>query len=208
MGNAKVSTNFSGARYSDRGLSTKTSHVLEKMDGNTAFTNPTPTLAEIADANTAYITALGKVEYGTKEDTVIKNNLRATLIVLLKLLADYVQTTSQGDEAIILSSGLDVNKKHSKVGMLEKPVNFTVKPGKNKATVLVSWYKIHSAKYYEIEFTEAPITPTSIWRQRTTTKIKTELDGFVSGVEYAYRMCAVCTHPARVWSDTIYSFVL
>jgi len=208
MGDAKVSTNFSTGKYTDTGLSTKTSYVVEKMTGSTSFANPTPPLKEVTDANNAYIGALGKVEYGSKEDTVIKNNLRAALVVLLKLLADYVQTTSNGDEAIILSSGFDVNRKPSTVGILDKPVNFSVKPGKNKGSMTVGCDKVDSANYYEIEYTEAPVTATSVWRQHTSTKSKTDMDGFISGVEYAYRMCGAGSNPARVWSDIIYSFVL
>ncbi|MDR3652751.1 MAG: hypothetical protein P4L34_07260 [Paludibacter sp.] len=208
MGDAKVSTNFSTGKYTDTGLSTKTSYVVEKMTGNTLFATPTPSLKEITDANTNYMAALGKVQYGSKEDTVIKNNLRAALVVLLKQLADYVQTTSNGDEAVILSSGLDITKKPTTVGVLDKPVNFTVKPGKNKSTIMASCDKVDSANYYEVEFTETPVTATSVWRQRTSTKSKMDIDGFISGVEYAFRMCGAGSNPARVWSDIINSFIL
>ena len=208
MGDAKVSTNFSTSKYTDAGISTKATFIVEKMTGNTAFVTPTPSLTEVTTANTKYIAALGTVEYGSKEDTVIKNNLRAALTVLLKDLADYVQTTSDGDEAIILSSGFDVNKKPGTVGVLDKPTNFVINPGKNKGSVNASCDKVELAKFYEVEFTETPVTASSIWRQRSSTKSKTDLDGFTSGVEYAFRMCGAGSNPTRVWSEIIITYVL
>ena len=208
MGNSKVSKDFSTSRYTDWGLSNKTNYIVDKMTGNAVFATPAPPLKDVKDANNDYITALGKVEYGTKEDTVIKNNLRAALIVLLKLLADYVQTTSNGDEAIILSSGFDLTKKPAAVGVLDKPTNFVINPGKNKGSVNASCDKVELAKFYEVEFTETPVTPTSVWRQRSSTKSKTDLDGFTSGVEYAFRMCGAGSNPTRVWSEIVITYVL
>ena len=208
MGDAKVSTGFSGSKYSDKGLSTKATYIVEKMTGNTSFVTPDPALSEVTAANTKYIAALGKAEYGTKEDTVIKNNLRIELAALLKQLAEYVQTTSDGDEAIILSSGFDLTKKPATVGVLDKPVNFTIKPGKNKGSINASCDKVESANFYEIAYTETPVTATSIWRQYSSTKSKADVNGFTSGVEYAFRMCGAGSNPARVWSEIINSFVL
>lgn len=119
-----------------------------------------------------------------------------------------MQTTSDGDEAIILSSGFDVNKKPKTVGVLDKPVNFVVKPGKNRGSINASCDKVESANFYELEFTETPVTASSIWRQRSFTKSKGDIDGFTSGVEYAFRMCGAGSNPTRVWSDIITSFVL
>ena len=154
MGEARVSINFSAGKFTDTGLSTKTNSILDKMDGSTVFVTPSPTLKEVDETNQKYIVALGKVENGTKEATVIKNDLRAILEGLLKQLAEYVQTISKGDEATILSSGFDITRKPGAVGMLAKPSNFTVKPGKNKSSVIAGCDKVDSASYYEIEYTE------------------------------------------------------
>ena len=181
MGNSKISKDFSTSKYTDAGISTKTTYIVDQMTDNTKFAEPSPTLKVVTDANNEYIASLGKVEYGSKADTVIKNNLRAALIVLLKQLADYVQTTSNGDEAIILSSGFDVNKKPAMVGQLDKPAGFTVKPGKNKGSVIASCNAVNNANFYEFEYMELPATPNSMWIQKTCTKSKLEIDGLISG---------------------------
>jgi len=208
MGNSKVSKDFSTGKYTDAGLSSKTNFIVDQMTGNSQFATPTPSLKEVTDTNNAYIAALGKVEYGSKADTVVKNNLRAALTVLLKLLADYVQTTSNGDEAIILSSGFDVNKKSTTVGRLDKPEGFTVKQDGNKGSVYLSCYAVTNAVFYEFQYMELPVTATSVWIQRSSTKSKLLLDGLNSGKQYSFRAAAAGSDPSRMWSDEVVSYVL
>ncbi|MDR3653580.1 MAG: hypothetical protein P4L34_11515 [Paludibacter sp.] len=208
MGNSKVSKDFSTGKYTDAGLSSKTNFIVGEMTDNAAFATPIPLLKDVTDANNEYIVALGKVEYGSKADTVIKNNLRAALTVLLKQLADYVQTTSNGDEARILSSGFDVNKKPATIGQLAKPIGFSVKPGTNKGSMILSCNVVSNADFYEFEYMELPVTPNSVWIQRTSTKSKLVMDGLISGKLYNYRVAGAGSDPSRIWSDEISSYVL
>lgn len=208
MGNSKVSKDFSTGKYTDSGVSTKASFIADKMTGNAAFADPKPTLADLKAAIVLYNLALGKVEYGTKEDTVNKNTLRAALVTLLKQLADYVQTTSAGDEAIILSSGFDVNKKPTTVGELDKPENLIVKPGSNKGTVVVSCDVVEYANFYEFAYRELPAAPDTLWIQKTSTKRKLQIDGLTSGKQYTFRVAGAGSYPTRVWSEEAQSFVL
>ena len=208
MGNSKVLINFASSKYTDEALGTKTNNILDKVEGNPVFQGAQPIIQELRVANTNYINALAKVEGGSKEDTVIKNNCRKTVETLLKKLAGAVQTISDGDEAIILSSGMEVNKKPSTVGKLDKPENLTVKPGDNKGAVTMMCDVVEYADYYEFEHTELPITSTNFWTKDTTKKRKYEKTGLNSGKEYAFRVAGVGTDPSRVYSDTITSFIL
>jgi len=70
----KVIRDFSSGQYSDPELGVMANHVVELMTGNANFPNPNPTLDAITAANEAYLQALNKVQGGSKEDTVIKNN--------------------------------------------------------------------------------------------------------------------------------------
>jgi len=208
MGNSKVSIDFSTGKYTDTGLSSKTTFIVGKMTGNTHFVTPIPSLQDVTAKNAEYILALGKVEYGSKEDTVIKNNLRAALTVMLKALGGYVQTTSNGDEAIILSSGFDVNKKPGIIGPLNNPVNFSVKQGSNPGSMVLMCDPVDNADYYEFEYMELPATPTSVWIKKTSTKRKLQVDGLISGKQYSYRVAGAGADPSRNWSTEIVSYVL
>ena len=189
-------------------MGTKTNYILDKMQENPNFASPNPTLETVRTTNNNYITALGKVEYGTKEDTVLKNSCRAAVEKILKSLALYVQKTSDGDEAIILSSGFDINKKGTPIGQLDKPVNLMVKPGDNKGAVSVSCDVVSNTNFYEIEYMEVTADGSRVWIQRTSTKRKIQLDGLVSGKQYRFRVAVAGSNPSRVWSDEVISYVL
>jgi hypothetical protein len=208
MGNSKVSINFASSKYSDEALGTKTNNILDKVEGSVVFQSAQPIVQELRVANTNYIAALAKVEGGSKEDTVIKNNCRRIVETLLKKLAGVVQTVSDGDEAIILSSGMDVNRKPGTVGKLAKPENFTVKPGDNKGSVLMMCDAVEYADYYEFEHTELPVTPTSIWLKDTSKKRKLQKEGLESGKQYGFRITGAATDPSRVYSEIITTYIL
>lgn len=208
MGNSKVLINFASSKYTDEALGTKTNNILDKVEANLIFETAMPIIQELKVANTNYINALGKVEGGSKEDTVIKNNCRKVVETLLKKLAGAVQIISDGDEAIILSSGLDVNKKPSTVGKLAKPENLTVKPGDNKGSVLMMCDVVEYADFYEFEHTELPVISASIWLKDTTKKRKYEKTGLDSGKQYAFRVAGAATDPSRVYSEIVTSFIL
>jgi hypothetical protein len=208
MGNSKVLITFASSKYTDEALGTKTNNILDKVEVNPVFQPAQPIIQELRAANTNYINALGKVEGGSKKDTVIKNNCRKVVETLLKKLAGAVQTISDGDEAIILSSGMDVNKKPSTVGKLAKPDNLTVKPGGNKGSVIMMCDVVEYADYYEFEHTELPVTSNSVWIKDTIKKRKYEKTGLGSGKEYAFRVAGAATDPSRVYSDIITSYIL
>jgi len=116
MGNSKVIVDFSTTKYTDARLYSRANHIIDKMDGNPHFADVQPLLAVLREATTTYTAALAKTQSGSKEDTAIKNQARAALIAILKQIAARVQTISDGDRTLILSTGYDVNKKWSKVG--------------------------------------------------------------------------------------------
>jgi len=208
MGNSKVSIDFSTGKFADGPLANKASAIADKMDGNPNFATPLPPVKDLRTAISDYLSALAKVEFGSREDTVIKNNMRAALIVVLKQLAAYVQTTSDGDEAIILSSGFDVNKRPSTVGELAKPENLTVKPGTNKGTMVLMCDVVDYANFYEFSYRELPAAADTLWIQKTSTKRKLQIDGLTSGKQYAFRVAGAGSYPTRVWSEEVQSFVL
>ncbi len=204
----KVLRTFSPGKYSDSELVIKTNHIEDKLDGNPNFPDVGTLLAPVAKAKTEFILALNKVENGKTEDTAKKNSMRAVLVQTLKDLADYIQLKSKGEEAIILSSGFDTNKKPTVVGPLARPEGLLVRPGNNKGTMVVSCDVIENAGFYEFAIAESPINANSIWIPKTSTKRKLEIGGLVSGKQYGFRVAGAGSDPSRIWSDEIMSFVL
>jgi len=177
MGNSKVIVDFSTTKYTDARLYTKANHIIDKMYGNPHFVALQPLLAQLREATTTYTAALAKTQSGSKEATALKIKAREALIVLLKQIAARVQTISDGDRTLILSTGYDVNKKWSKVGPLSKPTNFKLKQGSNKGSIYLVCDPIAGAGFYQFEYTEGIPTPNSLWHTEDSTKRKITIDG-------------------------------
>lgn len=203
-----VSKDFTSNKYSEPALNVKAGSIISEMTGNANFPTPVPTLEVVTSANDAFTLALKNAENGTKEDTVVKNNRKQELIALLKKLADYVQLASNGDEAIIISSGFDVNKKPSTVGPLEKATGLTVSMGTNRGSVVLDCDVVKNATVYLFEYTALPLVADSIWIQKVSTKHKQQIENLTSGKEYVFRVAGAGSDPSRNWSDQISSFVL
>jgi len=208
MGNSKVIVDFSTTKYTDARLYSKANHIIDKMYGNPHFADLQPLLTALREATIIYITALAKTGSGSKEATALKNQAREALIVLLKQIAARVQTISDGDRNIILSTGYDVNKKWSKVGPLSKPTNFKLKQGSNKGSIYLVCDPIPGASIYEVEYTEGIPTPNSRWMKQSSTRRKITIADLTSGKQYTFRMAGGGSHPSRIWSEVISSYVL
>ena len=206
MSTTKVLIGFSN--YKDTDLDQKAQHILQSLTGNANFPAPTPTLADLQTAITAYSNALAKAMDGSKQDTVLKNQARVTLEELLHNLGMYVQMNSHNDPAIMLSSGFDVSKAPAPIGVLPKPDGFGVTVNESKGCMDVYLNAINGAKSYQYEFTDAPVTATSVWHVQTDTGTYTTIANLQSGKEYAFRVAGVGSDPSRVYSDVITSFVL
>src|SRR6478672_2905144 len=148
---ARIRTNVSG--LSDAELTVKTGFIINSRKDNVYFPNPIPTLAEVKAALDAFTAALANMGTG-KEQTIIKNQARATLLSLLTGLALNVQLSSKGDELALESSGFDIITRRSAVGVLPKPVNFVAKPADLPGSVKLSMKSIDGAKSYLYEYTQ------------------------------------------------------
>src|SRR5688572_22454079 len=99
------------AKYSKReeDLELKGDRVVEEMTGNPDFPDPPPALAELEKEMPEFRTSRRNAESGDKKLVSIKNNKKVRVQNFLQILADYVTAKSNGDRALIHSSGFDVS---------------------------------------------------------------------------------------------------
>jgi len=208
MRKAKVLKDFSNSKYSDKALEVKVDWIISKMTGNVNFPEPTPALAELGAANELFKAAVQKTEDGTHEDTVIKNQRREDLVDLLQEEADYVQITSKGDEAIILSSGFDTAKSPSPVGPLPKPTGFTIEMGPNKGSVFMMCDSIKNKRMYLFEYRLVTATGDGEWHKKLFGRRRFLITDLTSGAQYEFRMAGVGSDDSLNYSDVIISYVI
>jgi hypothetical protein len=164
------------------GLIAYTQAVLAKMTGNTSFPTPTPSLATVSAALTAYQSAVSST-VTTKGLAGLRAAKRAALIGLLKQLGVYVITIAEADiansVAIVESAGMAL-KKH----VLRVIAPFTVVQGALSGTALCTVKSVgRKGVYYwafsvdQKNWTEAP----------DSVKCKVTISGLTPGQTYYFR---------------------
>jgi len=208
MNKAIVSKTFSPKKYRDMKLFSKAGSILEQMSNNAYFPNIEAQLAELGEKIESYKAALSESRLGGRLTTVLKRNSRRDLEVCLQELATYVELMSKGDAAVIASAGFDMHKKAARVGQLDKVQNVRIEVGSMRGSALVTCDGVDRALFYVFEYCEAPFTADSVWIQVTGSKRKILIEGLTSGKEYCFRVAAARTHPSRIWSEVVKSYVI
>ncbi len=208
MDKAIVSKTFSAKKYRDIKLFGKADVILAQMTNNVYFPNIQEKLDELRAKIASYETSINDSKQGGRLTTVTKAVCRRDLENYLQDLAVFVQQTSKGDATIIISSGFDMHKKPVRVGELDKPQSVIVKPGSSKGEVWLSCAVVDKALFYVFEYCPAPLPVDTVWIQLTGSKRKIRIEGLISGQEYCFRVTAARTHPSRIWSDVVKSYVI
>lgn len=208
MNKAIVSKTFSPKKYKELKLLSKAGNISEQMSNNAYFPNIEAQLAELGEKIESYKAALSESRLGGRLTTVLKRNCRRDLEVCLQELATYVQLISKGDAVVISSSGFDTHKKAARVGVLDKPQSVRIILGPMQGSAWISCNSVDRALFYVFEYCEAPFTADSVWIQVTGSKRKMLIEGLISGKEYCFRVAAARTHPSRVWSEVVKSYVI
>lgn len=107
---------FGGPRLGEFGL-----HVVACLTDNRHFATPAVPLATLQLATTDFQNAAGVCLDGTKADTGRKKALRAALITLLDTQADYVESQSGRNRAIMLTSGFNLTSDTKAAALVPGP---------------------------------------------------------------------------------------
>jgi len=208
MNKAIVSKTFSPKKYKDAALSVRAGFILEHMTDNVNFPDIEEKLDELKAKIESYKTALSESKQGGRYTTIIKGESRRDLEACMQELATYVQLTSKGDAIVIASAGFDTHKKAARVGQLDKVENVRIKLGSIPGSAWIICNGVDRALFYVFEYCAAPLAVDSVWIQLNGSKRKILIEGLTSGQEYCFRVAAARTHPSRIWSDPIRSYVI
>lgn len=180
--------------------------VVTKMTGNATFATPNPPLASITTAITNLSAATAEVVAARKtvEVKMIAAALaESTLDSLLTQEGNYVENISNGDEAKILSAGMDVKKEASSTSMPNKVASVNATIGDNAGEIDLSWDKIEGAKSYVVETALSSMDPLEWKHMVVSTRSKAEVGTLKSGASYHLRVAAVGSVGQGPWSDPV-----
>ena len=206
MAKIKIITSYSKLRDDD--LDTKSQVIINSMKDNANFPSPVPDLDELSKIRDAYVSALTAKQSGNKQATALKNETRIALETELTALAMYVQLNCRNNEVVALSSGFDLAKSRSAIGVLSAPTDFKVVNGAGSGSFVLSSKKVVGAKSYIFEYTLAPFTADSVWTAQSGSAKSITLEGLTPGQQYAFRMAGVGADPKMLYSDVLLRFTL
>ena len=143
-----VKTSLAFASLSDADLDNFARAVHDGLTGNPAFPSPPVTLASLQTAISDLTAKVAAAKAGGPFDTAAKNSARQTLVGMLLELAAYVEMISNNDEALLLSSGFEIQGGSGPSIHLEQPQDLSLKNG-GSGELVASVEPVHNASMYE-----------------------------------------------------------
>lgn len=181
-------------RRSDLNLAQFAQEHVTAMTGNANFPTPTPNAADFLAGLTAFQTAVNAAEaarVAAREATAVKDEARALLELLLNQRGNYVQSASNGNGPVILSSGFPLKSPPSPVGILPPPVDLYITLNGTPGVMLLSWSPVPNARSYLIQCSPAG-TMARDWQPfKTAAQARLRTEGLTLGQVYAFRIAAV-----------------
>src|SRR5215212_6653334 len=168
--------------------------VVAALTGNTSFTTPHPSLAEVtaaingleAAANAAQAARL-EARRRTAAQTVKEDDLVQTMTQLVA----YVESVAGDDEELILSAGLEMRGGGAPDGSAPTaPETLTATTGHHDGEIDLSWDTVRGARSYVVERTTDP--QAGPWTQSgVSPRSSLIVEGLDSGKRYYFRVAAV-----------------
>lgn len=166
------------------------------MVGNTNFPTPNPTPAAFDATLLAYTGKMDEIMAAEIALTTLrtqKDDLRVSLETALNTRGSYVEATSGGDEAKILSSGFAVQVPRSTTTSLDALINVAASLGDDEGEIDLTWNAVPKAKSYIVEMREHSDTaaPGSWQFAKVAPRSSASVGGLMTGKKYAFRIRAV-----------------
>src|SRR5690606_13988991 len=176
--------------------------IQNKMTENSdIFATPTPDLATLATATTAYRDAVTEAAFGDRRAIAFRNDKREELETVISDLAKYVDTTARGNQTVILSAGFLPTKDPSPDnGLNPKAERFEVAPsglGTLQVTASVAPWK--KARYYQFEYRKKEAG--AEWNRVLSPTSTLDIGNLEAFQEYEFRASYLGKSTAPVYSD-------
>jgi len=124
--------------------------IVLKMTGNANFPTPFPTLATLQNVVNTFELADTAAATGSKQQKAELDEAEALLDATLTQIGKYVDIVADGNEAIILSAGLDTQSEKVTAQVTDAPLLKSVANNNVPLSLKVSWDKVKFARAYVV----------------------------------------------------------
>lgn len=197
----KVKLNIRGLSIPERVARGR--EIYKAMDGNPAFPNPQPTLAEVK-ADTDALEAAYQHSQAVKQDamasTTATHDRDAAYEITLRKLAAHVESVAP-DEKTVQSAAMFVAAKAGPLIAATAPTGLTASEGDHDGTLDLHNDRVKGVRSYVYEMSLDPPTATSWKHAAVSPKSSVTISGLVSGTRYWFRVAAITASGQSGWSD-------
>lgn len=197
----KINTGFNP--LSDPNLSSKALDIYTSMVDNANFPTPSPAMPDVLAAINSYNESLAAAQTRDRTAVAIKNQNRAALIIILKALGRYVTFTSEGDIAMLTSSGFTLAKPREKRPDITKPENMQLTDGINNGELVSSVDGVKDVNSYIHQYKADVLTGENNWINIFSTSRLCTITGLANGQKYWARVGAIGANNQVAYSDAI-----
>lgn len=188
-------------------LGASSTHIasMATPEGMAAYPTPEPTVADFLVTHNGLSAAINLVTSLEGQLSAARAALPVAVeahMVNMRARATYVEEASGGDPAKIPLSGFAVaGTPGTPIGPLPRPENVRASMGQFPGVIRVSCDPIKGTQTYVTEC-RLHDEPNQTWQQaKLSTKSRNDINGLVSGKNYAFRMAAIGAAGQSPWSD-------
>jgi len=190
-------------RMADAKLENKAAFILAETGKNAdVFPNPQPKLEEINAALDAFSKAVLKASTGDHAESIIKNQKKDELALMLHLLGCYILLVSKGNRAVVARSGFSMAKDRTP-SEISKPSDVKVMNTDQSGELLVSVKREKGAAAYMVQYTTDATLKEESWQTIPCTSSKCKLSGLKPGTTYYVRIAVVGRKDQVLYSDVL-----
>ena len=198
MQNVIIST-YKNLRDSD--TVTQGYRVVEKMENNPIFPDPPSALADVKKLLPQVLSAVGDAKGRDMEAVELKNKLKAQLIALLAVLADYVTATCKGNRLNLLSSGFPISgASGTQIDQVISLLEVTI-GARGEASTSVK--KLRGARIYFHQYVAEPPTPDTVWHSEMSKFSYHTFSGLTSIAKYWFRIEVITAAGEKLTSQVV-----
>lgn len=191
-------------RMRDDELARQAATIIQAMTDNDNFENPVPPLAEVQAALDDYMLKLSAAtKRGGTEQTALKDEAKAELADILKKLAFYVNSNTQGKLSVLKSSGFPTSDYPMAGDVPGRVYDVRIRDGRVDGEINITFKAVKKSMFYEFRYALVDDNEPE-WSEpiMTTTSVRNYLTVPERMREYQVQVRAVNAYGKSAWSDS------
>ncbi len=194
--------------YNVARMDSDASDCIGKIKAATAFASLNLSATAAYDLHKAFNTSLDGARTGSRSLIAAKNALKGDLATTMNNLAVEVNSVAKGDLELLLQTNMPLNKPNGAPLPQQKPAGVSVTNGLNSGEAVVKVMEAVGARSLIYQYTFDPITSSSVWTSRGSTRKNFTFTGLPSGTKVWFRVVSVGRNDGEIMSDVVCVMVI